>query len=89
QYSLDYFTTFISVTKFNMLQVLLVIIIELDLEVDYIDIDTIFLNPTLKEEVYIELLEYFELLYPDIKPGTCLQLLKSLYRLKQAPREWF
>ncbi|KIM99331.1 hypothetical protein OIDMADRAFT_85685, partial [Oidiodendron maius Zn] len=51
---LDYFATFMSIAKFNTLQVLLVIIIELDLEADYIDIDTIFLNPVLLEEVYIE-----------------------------------
>ena len=34
--------------------------------------------------------ELFELLYPDVDLSSkCLLLLKSLYRLKQAPRVWF
>jgi hypothetical protein len=54
-----------------------------DLEINYLDVDTAFLNPTLEEEVYIDFPEYFELLYPNLKPdGTCLRLLKSLYGLK-------
>ena len=61
-----------------------------DLEIDHLDVDTAFLNPTLEEEVYMELPEHFELLYPDLKPDMiCLWLLKSLYRLKQALRSWF
>jgi hypothetical protein len=61
-----------------------------DLEVDQMDVDTAFLNLTLKEEIYIAIPQFFELLYPDIDfKGRCLQLLKSFYGLKQAPREWF
>jgi hypothetical protein len=61
-----------------------------DLEVDQLDVDTAFLNPTLKEEIYMEIPQFFELLYPDIDfKRKCLRLLKSLYGLKQAPREWF
>ena len=51
QYGLDYFATFASVAKFNTLRILLAIITERNLEADNIDIDTAFLNPTLKEEV--------------------------------------
>jgi hypothetical protein len=89
QYGHDYFDTFASVVKFNTLRILLVVITEQDLDAVHVDIDTAFLNPTLKEEVYMELPEYFELLYPNLQPGVCLRLLKSLYGLKQAPREWF
>ena len=61
-----------------------------DLEIDQMDVDTAFLNLTLKEEIYMEIPQFFELLYPDIDfKGKCLRLMKSLYGLKQAPREWF
>ena len=54
------------------------------------DVETAFLNPKLEEEIYMEIPEFFELLYPGIDfTGKCLKLLKSLYGLKQAPRAWF
>jgi len=43
------------------------------------DVITAFLNGTLKEEVYMELLEGYE------KAGWIVQLLRSLYGLKQSP----
>ena len=50
------------------------------------DIDTAFLNPTLREEIYIEIPEYFWRieLRPKGASKLYLRLLKSLYRLKQA-----
>jgi hypothetical protein len=87
---LDYFETFASVARFSTLRALLAKAAVEDLEIDHLDVDTAFLNPTLEEEVYMEFPEYFELLYPNLKPdGICLRLLKSLYGLKQAPRSWF
>jgi hypothetical protein len=78
------------VARFSILRALLAKAVAKDLEIDYLDIDTDFLNPVLKEEVYMKLPEHFELLYPDLKSDRiCLRLLKSLYRLKQAPRSWF
>ena len=47
------------------------------------DVITAFLNGTLKEEVYMELLEGYE------KAGQIVQLLRSLYGLKQSPRRWY
>jgi hypothetical protein len=90
RYSIDYFETFASVLQYSTLRALLAKAAAEDLEVDQLDVDTAFLNPTLKEEIYIEIPQFFELLYPDIDfKGKCLRLLKSLYGLKQAPREWF
>ena len=89
QYGIDYFATFASVAKFNTLRILLAIIAEFGLDTIHVDIDTAFLNPPLKEEVYIELPEFFHLLYPDLPPSMCLRLLKAIYGLKQAPREQF
>jgi hypothetical protein len=61
------------------------------LETDYIDIDTVFLNPDLEEEVYIKVPEFLKEVYPELEKtlGAFLKLNKLLYRLKQAPRTWF
>lgn len=57
----------------------------LDLEVHQMDVDTVFLNTELAEEVYIEQPEGF--VDPN-KPHHVCRLLKSLYGLKQVPHEW-
>ena len=90
RYGIDYFNTFASVLRYSTLRALLAVAAAEDLEIDQMDVDTAFLNPLLKEEIYMEIPEYFELLYPNIDfKGKCLRLMKSLYGLKQAPREWF
>jgi len=50
------------------------------------DVKTTFLHGSLKEEVYVEQLEGFEVL--DRKTHVC-RLKKALYGLKQAPRAWY
>ena len=58
-----------------------------DLKIDQMNVDTTFLNPTYEEEIYIKILEYFYLVNLEItKDIHYMRLLKSLYRLKQAPR---
>ena len=82
-YGIDYFETFASVLRYSTLRALLAKAAAEDLEVDQMDVDTAFLNPTLKEEIYMEIPQFFELLYPNIDfKGKCLQLLESLYKLK-------
>ena len=69
--------------RYNTLRALLAKAAAKDLEIDQMDVDTVFLNPTLKEEIYIEIPQFFELLYPDIDfKRKCLRLIKSLYGLK-------
>jgi len=41
-----------------------------DLEIDQIDVNTAFLNPDLKEEIYIQVLDYFELVILGITKST-------------------
>ena len=54
------------------------------------DVDTAFLNLELTEEVYMEILKFFELTNTGVDPRQhCLRLRKALYGLKQAPRVWF
>ena len=62
-----------------------------DLELDHIDVETAFLNPTLKEEIYMQIPDLLREFAPELKgvKDVYLKLNKSLYGLKQAPREWF
>ena len=50
------------------------------------DFKTAFLHDLIKEEVYVEKLEGFEI--HDQESHVC-RLKKSLYGLKQAPRTWY
>ena len=50
------------------------------------DVKTVFLHGFIKEEVYVEQLEGFEIY--DWKSHVC-RLKKALYGLKQAPRAWY
>jgi len=54
------------------------------------DVNTAFLNLNCEEEIYMQVPDYFELIMPRItKYMHYLQILKSLYGLKQALRAWF
>ena len=50
------------------------------------DVEYAFLNVNIKEEVYFEQLEFFLLV--ENRDYIC-KLKKTLYGLKQDPREWF
>ena len=54
------------------------------LEIHQMDLKIVFLNGELEEEIYIEQPEGF------VVPGKkkVCKLIKSLYRLKQAPKQW-
>lgn len=89
-YGIDYFATFASVAKYTTLRMLLAKAAADDLEADHIDVNTAFLNPMLEEDVYMEIPEFFEMIYPELKDNenVYLKLSKALYGLKQAPRAW-
>jgi hypothetical protein len=56
-----------------------------DLKIDHLNIITAFLNPPLKEEVYIRLPSYIREVYPklsDEKKKAYLKLNRTLYGLK-------
>ena len=56
-----------------------------NLEIHKMDVETAFLNGDLDEEIYMEQPEGF--IVPSQENKVC-QLVKSLYRLKQAPMQW-
>jgi hypothetical protein len=94
RYGFDYFSTFASVIRYTTLRYLLAKAAAEDLEIDQLDVDTAFLNPPLKEEIYMEVPEHFFTLEPETEAlykqkKFYLRLHKALYGLKQAPHEWF
>jgi hypothetical protein len=72
------------VIRQSSLRTLLSIAASQDLEIQHGDIDTAFLVPTLKEAIYLKPIEGMNV--PD---GKVLKLLKCIYGLKQASREWY
>ena len=60
-----------------------------DLKLDHIDVKTIFLNPPLQEQIYIQIPNLLRDLKPNLKgvKDAHPKLNKSLYGLKQALRE--
>jgi len=81
---LDYMDTFVPVTKFTTICLLLALAAQHDLEVHQVDVKAIFLNGKLEEEIY---------LCPP--PGFCddskviWHLQCALYSLKQALKAWY
>ena len=83
-YGVDYEETYAPVAKYMSIHILLVIGTILDLEIHQMDVKTAFLNGNLDEEIYMEIPEGVECKANDI---AC-RLVKSLYGLKQSPRQW-
>ena len=62
-----------------------------DFKLDYINVETVFLNPLLQEQIYIQILDLLRDFEPDLKgvKDAYLKLNKSLYGLKQAQENGF
>ena len=85
-YGIDYDETFAPVARLDTLRILLALAAIFDMEVHCIDIKTAFLHGRLDEEIYMEQPEGF------VKKGSedkVCRLLKAIYGLKQAGRQWF
>ena len=84
-YGIDFQETFAPVAKINTIHVLISLAVNLDWPLMQLDVKNVFLNEDLEEEVYMDL-------PPGVKieeNGKACRLKKSLYELKQLPREWF
>eukprot|EP00873_Tetraselmis_striata_P026590 jgi/Tetstr1/446854/TSEL_034332.t1 len=84
QAGVDYHATFSPVVKLSTLRTCLAVAAARGMHIHQIDIETAFLNASLKEEIYMRQPKGAE-------DGTdnVLRLLKSIYGLKQASREWY
>ena len=82
---IDYFETFAPVAKFKSIRTLTALAAKLKLSAFQDDVPTAFLRGELKEEIWMEQPKGYEI--GNIHKNKCL-LQKTLYGLKQSPREW-
>jgi hypothetical protein len=75
--------TFAPVVKYNTLRIFLAIAAVHDMHIHQLDVENAFVHATLDETVYMHA-------HPEmnIPAGHCVRLKKSLYGLKQSPRNW-
>ena len=84
-YGIDYQETFAPVAKINSIRVLLSLAIHFNWPLQQLDVKNAFLNGDLEEEVFMNLPSGFE---KKIGEQKVCRLKKSLYALKQSPRDW-
>jgi len=82
---LDYQETFTLVARLDSLRLLLSLVATFDWEIHQIDIKSAYLNGNLEEEIYMDQPRGFEVKGAENK--VC-RLLKVIYGLKQAGRQW-
>ena len=87
KYGIDYEETFSPVVKFTSIRVILSIAAKLSMDVQQMDVKTAFLNGDLDEEIYMEQPEGYKCQNAKGENLVC-KLQKSLYGVKQAPRQW-
>src|SRR4051812_19412263 len=83
KHGVDYFEVFANTGKYKSLRVVLSIAAQRDLELRQLDVPQAFTQAPLDENVYMEMPEGFEV------DGVVCHLKKSLYGLKQSPRNWW
>ena len=81
----DYHEIFSPVVKLISIRIVLALVRMLGLELEKVDFQTNFLHGDLDEEIYMEQLEGF---VKHHKGRLVFKLKKSVYGLKQSPRQW-
>ncbi|KAK3257140.1 hypothetical protein CYMTET_33764 [Cymbomonas tetramitiformis] len=84
EYGVDYYDTFAPCTQLSSVRIVITLALNLGLMVYHMDVDTAFLNSVLEEDLYVRLPR--GLVYGGHR---CAKLLKAVYGLKQAGKEWF
>ena len=83
KHGVDYFEVFANTGKYKTLRVVLGLAASRNMELRQLDVPQAFTQAELEEEVYMEMPEGFG------TDGMVCRLLKSLYGLKQSPRNWY
>ncbi|KAL5768311.1 hypothetical protein ACOSQ2_015094 [Xanthoceras sorbifolium] len=82
----DFNDIFSPVVKHSSIRVLLALVAMHDLELEQLDVKTAFLHGELEEQIYMQQPQGF--IVEGKEDHVCL-LKKSLYGLKQSPRQWY
>jgi len=82
----DYNDVFSPVVKHSSIRTFFGIVAMRDLELEQLDVKTTFLHGELEEEIYMDQPEGF--IVPGKEDLVC-KLKRSLYGLKQSPRQWY
>ena len=82
----DFKEVFSPVIRHASIRVLMAITATQNLEPEQLDVKTAFLHGNLQKEIFMSQPEEYKA--PDRKDYVCL-LKKSLYGLKQSPRQWY
>jgi hypothetical protein len=80
---IDFGDIFSLIEKLTSIRVLMSLVASFDLEIEQMDVKTMFLHEELEEEIYMKQLEGFVV---NGKKYLVCKLKKSLYGLKQSPR---
>jgi hypothetical protein len=83
---IDYEETFSQVARNTSIRTIIALTAKMKWKLHQMDVKTTFLNGVIKEEVYIEQPQGFEV--EDRKTHVC-RLKKALYELKPTPRAWY
>lgn len=85
-HGIDYNETFAPVVKLSSIRVILALGAHYDLELEQMDVVTAFLNGDLEKDIYMNIHEGFR---TTTNSHMVCKLQKSLYGLKQSPRQWY
>jgi len=83
---IDYNEVFSPIVKHSYIRILLALVVQYDYELDQLEVKTAFLHSDLEEEIYMTQPLGFKV--AGKKKLVC-KLEKSLYELKQSPRQWY
>ena len=83
---IDYNEVFSPIVKHSSIRILLALVAQFDMELVQMDVKTTFLHGDLEEEIYITQPDGFKVAG---KEDWVCKLNKSLYGLKQSPRQWY
>jgi len=83
---IDCVETFAPVAKFESITCLIAIATYYSVKLEQMDVVTVFFNPSVREEIYIQFPQGLEAPEEFQRGAPAIRLLKGLYGLKQAPR---
>jgi hypothetical protein len=83
RFGVDYFEVYASTGMYKTMRVFFSVVASRDMELRQLDVPQAFTQAPLDEDVYMEMPEGFE------EDGMVCHLKKSLYGLKQSPRNWW